>query len=160
MTKKVAAISNTSASLIGGGLLYFVGELQSEQLKVAITTFIPALTLFLAYIFKLSGSYGSLSIFKFFLKRKATSRLNTLEKAINDPNISEGKRESYRSDYDQTYDYLMEVDNEDIKVLKTMTDEARSKLTSDINLGYQNNTELTENLDTIGENPLNNKLGL
>ncbi|MFK3858308.1 hypothetical protein [Pseudoalteromonas rhizosphaerae] len=153
MTKKVAAISNTSASLIGGGLLFLAGELQSEQLKLAATTIIPALTLFIAYIFKLSGSYGSLSIFKLLFKRKAISRLNTLEKAINDSNISEEKRECYRNDYAQTYDYLMEIDNEDMKALKTMTDEARSNLTSDINSGYQNNTELTDNLVTAGEKP-------
>ncbi|TVU86086.1 hypothetical protein FQP85_03145 [Pseudoalteromonas neustonica] len=153
MTKKVAAISNTCASVIGGGLLFLAGELESEQLKLAATTTIPAFTLFLAYAFKLAGSFGSLSIFKFFFKRKAMSRIESLKKAINDPNISEEKRKCYQDNYAQTLDYLMEIDNEDMKALKTMTDEARSKFTSDINSGYKNNTEVTESLDKAGEKP-------
>ena len=153
MTKKVAAISNTCASVIGGGLLFLTGELDSEQVKLAATTTIPALTLFLAYIFKVAGSFGSLSLFKFLFKRKVISRLNSLEKAINDLNISEEKRKCYQDDYAQTYDYLMEIDNDDMKTLKTMTDEARSKLTNDINSGYQNNSELIDNPGEADRNP-------
>ncbi|PCK29499.1 hypothetical protein [Pseudoalteromonas piscicida] len=150
MTKKVSAISNTCASVIGGGLLVLAGELQAEQLKLAATTMIPAFTLLIAHIFKLAGSYGSLSIFKFWYKRKATSRLNSLEKAMNNPNISEAKRECYQDDYAQTLDIIMEIDNEDMKELKTMTDEARSKFRSDINSGYQDNKELTESFTKPG----------
>ncbi|QTL37751.1 hypothetical protein [Pseudoalteromonas viridis] len=146
MTTKAAAISNTCASVIGGCLLYFANDLPDEQIKLAATSLIPGLTLFIAFVFKVAASYGVLGLFKLLLKRKAKSQLDSLEKAINNPHISEEKRQEYRKAYEEALDVSMQVDNEDIRELVTMTDEARTNLKSDIASGYRDNKELSESL--------------
>ena len=157
MAKKGSTISNTCASIVGGCLLYFANEISHEQVKFALTSLIPGITLLIAYIFKVISSYGVLGLFKFLLKRKTDSQLERLKDAIADPNITEVKREKYKKDYEEALDISMGIENQDIQVLETFTNDARTKFRDDVSSSYQDNNELNQSLDSTTSDPTTNR---
>lgn len=67
------------------------------------------------------------------------------------------KREKYKKDYEEALDMSMEIDNQDIQVLETFTNEARTKFRDDVSSSYQDNNELNQSADSTTSEATTNR---
>ncbi|EGQ7853138.1 hypothetical protein ACF1N6_003939 [Vibrio vulnificus] len=152
----VSAGANVGAAAAGAWAYNNVSLIPDPMLQQAALYAIPGLTIFAAFLMKLIGKWGQMSVSEMLFNWFGGDYLKGLKENMKDPDISEEKRAEYQREYETLKDAQLDMKRGKFKFAQNWSKKATAEIGAQLEAGLKADKitqELREELQGQNEKP-------
>lgn len=126
------SIANVCAALLGGWILNFTSGLDNPILKEYAIYAVPGLTIFIAKLFRVISSLGTLSLTEIMSNWSCRNYAEALKKQMEDTHLSEKRRKELEAEYQAVREAELEALKGRFSILSRVNRNAIEKVKKDL----------------------------